>query len=102
MLQLPLGQILLRDARVEEVDRSCDSETDSDDTSLPDYTLAIWPVTSGPTYLMIPTKHEKVTTANKTTHIKKYMFNISVSGVSDHLISVLRLLLLLLLYTIFI
>ena len=51
---------MLRDARVEEVDRSCDSESDSDDTSIPDYTLAIWPVTTGPTYLMIPTKHEKV------------------------------------------
>ena len=50
----------LRDAKIEEVDRSCDSETDSDDTSIPDYTLGIIPPNQSPTYLMLPTKHEKV------------------------------------------
>ena len=58
--QTPLGQIHLRGARIEEVDRSCDSETDSDDTAIPDYTLGIWPTNYAPTYLMILTKHEKV------------------------------------------
>ncbi len=60
IFQTPLGQLHLRDARIEEVDRSCDSETDSDDTTTPDYTLGIWPSMQAPTYLMIPTKQEKV------------------------------------------
>ena len=58
MLQHPLGEISLHEARVEEVERSCDS--DSDDTSMPDYTLAVWPPNESPTYLMITTRPEKV------------------------------------------
>ena len=59
-LQTPLGQLHLRGARVEEVDRSCDSESDSDDSAFPDYTVAVWPQNQPPTYIMVPTKHEKV------------------------------------------
>ena len=58
ILQHPLGEISLHEARVEEVERSCDS--DSDDTSMPDYTLAVWPPSESPTYLMITTRPEKV------------------------------------------
>ena len=58
VLQHPLGEISLHEARVEEVERSCDS--DSDDTSMPDYTLAVWPPNESPTYLMITTRPEKV------------------------------------------
>ena len=58
VLQHPLGEISLHEARVEEVERSCDS--DSDDTSMPDYTLAVWPPSESPTYLMITTRPEKV------------------------------------------
>ena len=68
-LQTPLGQIHLRDARIEEVDRSCDSDSDSDDTGIPDYTLAIWTNSLGPTYLMIPTKHVKVQIPKHLLHI---------------------------------
>uniref|UniRef100_X2B6P0 PH domain-containing protein n=1 Tax=Capitella teleta TaxID=283909 RepID=X2B6P0_CAPTE len=55
----PLGQVHLRDACIEEVDRSCDSESDSDSTCVPDYTVAICPPNVAPTYLMIPTQQEK-------------------------------------------
>lgn len=55
----PLGQIHLWNARIEEVDRSKDSGSDSDDLSLPHYTIAIWPVGQEVTYLMIATCREK-------------------------------------------
>ena len=59
--QTPLGQINLRDARIEEVDRSCETDSDSDVASqTADYTLAIWPANDGPTYLLIPVKQKKV------------------------------------------
>ena len=58
--QTPLGQIHLWNARIEEVDRSKDSGSDSDDLSLPHYTIAIWPVGQEVTYLMIATCREKV------------------------------------------
>jgi hypothetical protein len=59
IFQSPLGQIELREARVDEVDRSCDSESDSDSTCIPDYTIAIHPANAAPTYLMLPSKQEK-------------------------------------------
>ena len=47
-------------ARVEEVEKSCASTTsDSDDTQLPEYTVAVWPPQRAPVYLMIATKAEK-------------------------------------------
>lgn len=60
-LQTPLGQINLRDARIEEIDRSCETDSDSDVVShSADYTLAIWPPNDSPTYLLIPVKQKKV------------------------------------------
>ncbi|XP_022332423.2 pleckstrin homology domain-containing family H member 1-like isoform X4 [Crassostrea virginica] len=55
----PFGQIQLRDARIEDVDNSDDSddEIDNDNSNL--FTIAIWPPFQGPTYLMLPSKHEK-------------------------------------------
>lgn len=62
--QFPLGQIKLWEARVEEVDRSCDSDEDyeSSERSLlsTHYTIAVHPRDQGPTYLLIGSQHEKV------------------------------------------
>ncbi|XP_057198599.1 pleckstrin homology domain-containing family H member 2-like isoform X2 [Triplophysa rosa] len=52
--KFPLGQIKLCDARVEEVDKSCDSDKVS-----AQYTLSIQPVSQSPTYLLIDSPHEK-------------------------------------------
>lgn len=52
--QFPLGQIKLCDARVEEVDKPCDSDKVSQ------YTLSIQPVSQSLTYLLIDSPHEKV------------------------------------------
>ncbi|XP_052007697.1 pleckstrin homology domain-containing family H member 2-like [Xyrauchen texanus] len=53
--KFPLGQIKLWEARVEEVDKSCDSAEVS-----AQYTLSIQPVSQGPTYLLIDSPHEKM------------------------------------------
>ncbi|XP_056617338.1 pleckstrin homology domain-containing family H member 2 [Triplophysa dalaica] len=52
--KFPLGQIKLCDARVEEVDKSCDSDKVS-----AQYTLSIQPVSQSLTYLLIDSPHEK-------------------------------------------
>lgn len=61
--KFPLGQIKLWEARVEEVDRSRDSEDDVNicGRSLQGayFTLAIQPQEQGPTYLLIESRHEK-------------------------------------------
>ncbi|KAM5292337.1 pleckstrin homology domain-containing family H member 2 isoform 1-T1 [Ctenodactylus gundi] len=63
--KFPLGQIKLWEAKVEEVDRSCDSDEDyeASDRSLlsTHYTVVIHPKEQGPTYLLIGSKHEKDT-----------------------------------------
>uniref|UniRef100_UPI00398F201D pleckstrin homology domain-containing family H member 2 isoform X2 n=1 Tax=Pristiophorus japonicus TaxID=55135 RepID=UPI00398F201D len=63
--KFPLGQINLMEARVEEVDRSCDSDEDYETSSRSllstHYTIAIHPKEQGPTYLLIGSKHEKDT-----------------------------------------
>ncbi|XP_078413290.1 pleckstrin homology domain-containing family H member 2 isoform X1 [Cetorhinus maximus] len=63
--KFPLGQINLVEARVEEVDRSCDSDEDYETSSCSllstHYTIAIHPKEQGPTYLLIGSKHEKDT-----------------------------------------
>ncbi|XP_053444869.1 pleckstrin homology domain-containing family H member 2 [Nycticebus coucang] len=64
--KFPLGQIKLWEAKVEEVDRSCDSDEDyeaSGHRSLlsTHYTIVIHPKDQGPTYLLIGSKHEKDT-----------------------------------------
>ncbi|XP_067901278.1 pleckstrin homology domain-containing family H member 2 isoform X2 [Heterodontus francisci] len=63
--KFPLGQINLVEARIEEVDRSCDSDEDYETSSRSllstHYTIAIYPKEQGPTYLLIGSKHEKDT-----------------------------------------
>uniref|UniRef100_A0A452QZY4 Pleckstrin homology, MyTH4 and FERM domain containing H1 n=1 Tax=Ursus americanus TaxID=9643 RepID=A0A452QZY4_URSAM len=62
----PLGHLSVRDARIEEVDRSCDSDEDyeaggSRRLLSSHCTLVIHPPEHSPTYLLIGTKHEKDT-----------------------------------------
>ncbi|XP_041107363.1 pleckstrin homology domain-containing family H member 2 [Polyodon spathula] len=63
--KFPLGRIKLWEARVEEVDRSCDSDEDYETSGCSllstHYTIAIQPKEQGPTYLLIGSKHEKDT-----------------------------------------
>lgn len=62
--QLPLGQLQIRDAQVQEVDRSCDSDEDYETGSrgfLSSHcTLVVQPRDQSPNYLLIGTKQEKV------------------------------------------
>ncbi|KAL4693013.1 hypothetical protein H8959_016823, partial [Pygathrix nigripes] len=62
----PLGCLPVRDARIEEVDRSCDSDEDYEAGGTrrllsSHCTLVIHPAEHSPTYLLIGTKHEKDT-----------------------------------------
>ncbi|XP_067413879.1 pleckstrin homology domain-containing family H member 1 isoform X3 [Emydura macquarii macquarii] len=61
----PLGHLYIRKSKVEEVDRSCDSDEDYEATGggllSSHYTLVIHPQDQSPTYLLIGTKHEKDT-----------------------------------------
>ncbi|XP_069881590.1 pleckstrin homology domain-containing family H member 2 isoform X1 [Dipodomys merriami] len=63
--KFPLGQIKLWEAKVEEVDRSCDSDEDYEASGRSllstHYTIVIHPKDLGPTYLLIGSKHEKDT-----------------------------------------
>lgn len=63
--KFPLGQIKLWEAKVEEVDRSCDSDEDYEASGRcllsTHYTIVIHPKDQGPTYLLIGSKHEKDT-----------------------------------------
>lgn len=68
LFQLPLGQLQMREALVQEVDRSCDSDEDYETGSRgflsSHYTLVVQPKDQSPTYLLIGTKQEKVTNGN--------------------------------------
>ncbi|CAM1311332.1 PLEKHH2 (predicted) [Pycnogonum litorale] len=67
----PLGQINMRDARVEEVEHVSDSDEDNDDDRELDqitdrqkhpeqnHTIGIFPSHQGPTYILMPSKQEK-------------------------------------------
>ncbi|KAI3362950.1 hypothetical protein L3Q82_011620, partial [Scortum barcoo] len=61
--KFPLGQIKLWEARVEEVDRSRDSDDDLKSCGrglqVAPFTIAIHPQEQGPTYLLIESRHEK-------------------------------------------
>ncbi|XP_034537477.1 pleckstrin homology domain-containing family H member 2 [Notolabrus celidotus] len=61
--KFPLGQIKLWEARVEEVDRSKDSDDDlkacGRGLQATPFTIAIHPQEQGPTYLLIENRHEK-------------------------------------------
>uniref|UniRef100_A0A665X5V6 Pleckstrin homology domain containing, family H (with MyTH4 domain) member 1 n=1 Tax=Echeneis naucrates TaxID=173247 RepID=A0A665X5V6_ECHNA len=63
--KLPLGQLQMREASVQEVDRSCDSDEDYEAGSrgfLSSHcTLVVQPRDQSPTYLLIGTKQEKDT-----------------------------------------
>ncbi|XP_075879299.1 pleckstrin homology domain-containing family H member 1 isoform X3 [Nelusetta ayraudi] len=63
--KLPLGQLQMREALVQEVDRSCDSDEDYETGSrgfLSSHcTLVVQPREQSPTYLLIGTKQEKDT-----------------------------------------
>lgn len=62
--QFPLGQIKLWEARVEEVDRSRDSDEELKSCGrglqATPHTIAVHPQEQGPTYLLIESRHEKV------------------------------------------
>uniref|UniRef100_A0A3Q1G8E2 Pleckstrin homology domain containing, family H (with MyTH4 domain) member 2 n=1 Tax=Acanthochromis polyacanthus TaxID=80966 RepID=A0A3Q1G8E2_9TELE len=61
--KFPLGQIKLWEARVEEVDRSRDSDDDlmacGRGLQVAAFTIAVHPQEQGPTYLLIESRHEK-------------------------------------------
>uniref|UniRef100_A0A8C2B7L4 Pleckstrin homology domain containing, family H (with MyTH4 domain) member 1 n=1 Tax=Cyprinus carpio TaxID=7962 RepID=A0A8C2B7L4_CYPCA len=63
--KFPLGQLRLREARVEEVDRSCDSDEDYEAGGRgflsSHFTLVVHPKEQSPTYLLVGTKQEKDT-----------------------------------------
>lgn len=61
-LQNPLGQINMRDARVEEVEHVSDSDSEEREDagqSQVRLTVAIYPAHQGPTYLILPGKQER-------------------------------------------
>ncbi|XP_064600082.1 pleckstrin homology domain-containing family H member 1-like isoform X2 [Liolophura sinensis] len=57
--KIPIGQLHLQDARVEEIERTCESDEEFESGSVQRHVLAIWPQCQGPTYLILPTKQEK-------------------------------------------
>lgn len=64
LFQNPVGQINMRDARVEEVDHVSDSDSEDreGDGHNTELTIGIFPTHQGPTYLLMPSKQEKVLT----------------------------------------
>ena len=64
-LQNPMGQINMRDTRVEEVEHISDSDSEENclavEKSVPQPTLGIFPnhVHQGPTYLIFPSRAEQ-------------------------------------------
>ncbi|KAB7506302.1 Uncharacterized protein Anas_04819 [Armadillidium nasatum] len=59
--QTPLGQINMRDSRVEEVERMSDSEGEDqhEEEGQTELTIGLFPSHQGPTYLICPSKQEK-------------------------------------------
>ncbi|XP_015593991.1 uncharacterized protein CG43867 isoform X3 [Cephus cinctus] len=56
----PIGQINMRDARVEEVEHVSDSDSEERDAECPhERTIGIFPTHQGPTYLLMPYKQDK-------------------------------------------
>lgn len=55
----PLGQLNLRDARLEEIEHPAESDEDTSVMVVSHHVIAIWPPLLSPTYLIIPTKQEK-------------------------------------------
>lgn len=60
VFQNPIGQINMRDARVEEVEHVSDSDSEERDAEGPhERTIGIFPTHQGPTYLLMPHKQDK-------------------------------------------
>lgn len=85
--QFPLGQIKLWEARIEEVDKSEDSDDDlkacGRDLQPAPFTIAIYPQEQGPTYLLIESHHEKVSITlmlSLTLHLQMRNFNAVVTA----------------------
>ncbi|XP_066603516.1 uncharacterized protein CG43867 isoform X5 [Prorops nasuta] len=55
----PIGQINMRDARVEEVEHVSDSDSEEREECPHERTIGIFPTHQGPTYLLMPHKQEK-------------------------------------------
>lgn len=76
--KFPLGQLKVRGAKVEEVDRSCDSDEDYEAGGRgflsSHFTLVIHPKDQSPTYLLIGTKQEKDT----------WLYHLTVAAGSSH------------------
>ena len=64
LMQSSTEQVNMVHCRVEEVDRSCDSDVDSceEDSTSDRYTLALWPTSDSPTYLLLSSRQNKVKT----------------------------------------
>lgn len=59
-LQNPIGQINMRDAKVEEVEHVSDSDSEERESECThERTIGIFPTHQGPTYLLIPHKQDK-------------------------------------------
>nr|XP_042909382.1 uncharacterized protein CG43867 [Parasteatoda tepidariorum] len=74
----PLGQINMRDARVEEVLHVSDSDEDDQDDSMvkSEYTIGIFPNHQGPTYLIMPGKQEMDT----------WLYHLTIVSCGDNLV----------------
>lgn len=60
-MQNPLGQINMRDARVEEVEHASDSDSEEreEDQTQARLTVSIYPANQGPTYLILQNKQDR-------------------------------------------
>ncbi|GFQ79201.1 uncharacterized protein CG43867, partial [Trichonephila clavata] len=74
----PLGQINMRDARVEEVLHVSDSDDEDPDDSMAksEYTIGIFPNHQGPTYLIMPGKQE----------LDAWLYHLTVVSCGDNLV----------------
>jgi len=61
-MQSQTVQINMVHCRIEEVERSPDSDVDSseEDSTSERYTLALWPASDSPTYLLLSSRQNKV------------------------------------------
>lgn len=55
-----MGQFHLKEAKIEDVDSSLDSDDEVEAGKATKHVIAIWPPLLPPTYLMLPSQHEKV------------------------------------------
>uniref|UniRef100_A0A8C6PGV7 Pleckstrin homology domain containing, family H (with MyTH4 domain) member 1 n=1 Tax=Nothobranchius furzeri TaxID=105023 RepID=A0A8C6PGV7_NOTFU len=88
--KLLLGQLQMREASVQEVDRSCDSDEDYETSSrgfLSSHcTLVVQPKNQSPTYLLIGTKQEKDTWLYHLTVAAGFSANLKVGTEYEQLI----------------